>query len=86
MRPRVSWMNQTDSRILELLNESNLILSPAVTAINLDYSRNWVSRRMSKLENADLIEKVDGSYYQITDRGRAYLEGEIEAEELEQTQ
>ncbi len=41
---------------------------------------------MSKLENADLIEKVDGSYYQITDRGRAYLEGEIEAEELEQTQ
>ena len=82
MRPRVEWMNQTDDRILELLDESNLLLSPAVTAVNLDYSRNWVSRRMSKLEDADLIEKIDGSYYQITDRGRAYLEGKLDAEEL----
>jgi len=83
MRPRVEWMNQTDNRILELLDESNLILSPAVTAVNLDYSRNWVSRRMSKLEDADLIEKVNGSYYQITDRGRAYLEGDLEADDFE---
>ncbi|APW99967.1 MarR family transcriptional regulator [Halobiforma lacisalsi AJ5] len=83
MRPRVDWMNQTDDRILELLEESDLILSPAVAAINLDYSRNWVSRRMSKLEDADFIEKVDGSYYQITDRGRAYLHGELSAEDLE---
>ncbi|MDS0475281.1 MarR family transcriptional regulator [Natrinema sp. 1APR25-10V2] len=82
MRPRVEWMNQTDNRILELLDESDLILSPAVTAINLDYSRNWVSRRMSQLENANLIEKVNGSYYQITDRGRAYLSGQIDANEL----
>ncbi|ELY97551.1 phage PhiH1 repressor protein [Natrialba chahannaoensis JCM 10990] len=83
MRPRVDWMNQTDNRILELLDESELVLSPAVTAINLDYSRNWVSRRMSKLEKAHLIEKVDGSYYQITDRGRAYMNGDLEADELE---
>ena len=83
MRPRVEWMNQTDNRILELLDESDLILSPAVAAINLDYSRNWVSRRMSKLEDAELIEKVDGSYYRITGQGRAYLSGEIDAEELE---
>ncbi|WP_436347698.1 winged helix-turn-helix domain-containing protein [Natronorubrum sp. FCH18a] len=84
MRPRVEWMNQTDNRILELLEESDLILSPAVAAVNLDYSRNWVSRRMSKLEDAGLIEKVDGSYYRITERGRAYLEGELDAEDLEE--
>ena len=83
MRPRVEWMNQTDNRVLDLLEESDLILSPAVAAINLDYSRNWVSRRMSKLEDAGLIEKVDGGYYQITDRGRAYLEGELDADDLE---
>ncbi|ELY90886.1 winged helix-turn-helix transcriptional regulator [Natrialba taiwanensis] len=84
MRPRVEWMNQTDNRILEILDESDLILSPAVTAINLDYSRNWVSRRMSKLQKAGLIEKVNGSYYRITDRGRAYLTGELDAEDLEE--
>lgn len=83
MRPRVEWMNQTDNRILDLLEESGLILSPAVLAKNLDYSRNWVSRRASKLEEADLIESVDGSYYRITDLGRAYLEGDLDAEDLE---
>lgn len=84
MRPRVDWMNQTDNRILELLDESDLMLSPAVVAVNLDYSRNWVSRRMSKLEEAGLIEKFRGSYYRITPYGRAYLAGELDTDDLEE--
>jgi len=84
MRPRVDWMNQTDDRILELLEESELILSPAVLAKNLDYTRNWVSRRMSRLLEAGLVEQVDGSYYQISELGHAYLAGELDAEDLEQ--
>jgi len=83
MRPRVDWMNQTDDRVLELLAESDLILSPAVLAKNLDYTRNWVSRRLSKLNEAGLVRQVDGGYYQITDLGRDYLIGDIDAEELE---
>jgi predicted transcriptional regulator len=82
MRPRVEWMNQTDDRVLELLEDSGLALSPAVIAVNLDYSRNWISRRMSMLRDADLVEAVDRSYYQITDRGRAYLSGDLDADEL----
>ncbi|MYL69174.1 winged helix-turn-helix domain-containing protein [Halorubrum distributum] len=82
MRPRVEWMNQTDDRVLELLAESDLILTPAVIAKNLEYTRNWVSRRIGKLEDADLVEPVDSGYYRITDRGRAYLSGEIDADEL----
>ena len=82
MRPRVEWMNQTDDRILELLAESDLILSPAVTAINLDYSRNWVSRRMGKLEDAGLLEQVKSGYYRITEKGEKYLEGELEADDM----
>lgn len=76
-------MNQTDDRILELLSDSGLALSPASVAVNLDYSRNWISRRMSKLQDENLIEKVNGSHYQITARGEAYLAGEIAVEELE---
>ena len=83
MRPRVEWMNQTDDRILELLAESDLILTPAVIGKNLEYTRNWVSRRIGKLEDASLVEPVDPGYYRITDRGRAYLSGEIDADELE---
>jgi len=83
MRPRVDWMNQTDDRILDLLEESGLILSPAVMAKNLDYSRSWVSERTGRLVEARLVEQVDDGYYRISDRGRAYLAGELDAEELE---
>ncbi|MDZ5810073.1 winged helix-turn-helix domain-containing protein [Halorubrum sp. AD140] len=83
MRPRVEWMNQTDDRVLELLAESDLILTPAVIAKNLEYTRNWVSRRIGKLDDAGLVEQVDSGYYRISDRGRAYLGGELDAENLE---
>ena len=83
MRPRVDWMNQTDDRILELLDESGLELTPVVLAQNLDYSRTWVSTRISKLVDAGLIENPEGSFYQITERGRSYLAGNLDADELE---
>ena len=75
-------MNQTDDRILELLDESGLVLSPSVIAVNLDYTRNWVSRRISQLVDAGLIEKVDGSYYEISELGQAYLKGDVDAKVL----
>lgn len=83
MRPRVSWMNQTDDRILLLLEESGLMLSPAVLAANLDYTRGWVSKRLRKLLEAGLVEKSQSSYYEITERGEQYLAGEINANILE---
>ena len=83
MRPRVEWMNQTDDRILELLAESDLVLTPAVMARNLEYTRNWVSRRVGKLEDAGLVEPMDSGYYRISDRGRAYLAGDLDGDKLE---
>ena len=83
MRPRVEWMNQTDDRILELLDESGLILSPAVIAVNLEYNRSWISRRISKLVDFELVEAVNEGYYRITDRGRDYLSGDLDADDLE---
>ena len=83
MRPQVDWMNQTDDRILELLEESELILSPAVMAKNLEYNRSWVSERLGKLVGSGLVDQVEDGYYRISDRGRGYLAGEIDADELE---
>jgi len=76
-------MNQTDDYILELLEESNLILSPSIIAVNLDYTRNWISKRLGKLEGADLVEKVGEGQYRISEKGRAYLAGDLNASELE---
>ena len=82
-RPRVSWMTQTDDRLLETLEDSNLVLSPRVLAFNTDYSRHHVSRRLAELKDANLVERVEEGMYRITDRGRAYLAGELDAAEFE---
>jgi len=74
-----------DDRILEILDESGLILSPSIISANLDLTRQHVSSRLSELREHSLVESVNTGrgHYRITDRGRAYLEGEIDAEELE---
>lgn len=81
-------MTAADDRILEfLLNEGNepIVATPAVVEMNVDYKRTHVNNRLSKLREAGLVEYYDEdrAAYQITDRGRAYLEGDLDAEDLE---
>ena len=77
-------MTQADDRILETLGDSDLVLSPRVLSANTDYSRHYLSTRLGKLRDAGLVDRVDEGLYRITDRGVAYLEGELDAEELEE--
>ena len=67
-----------DDRILESLDTSDMILSPSVIAINIDKSRDEVNRRLSTLVEYELVTRVQRGYYQITDRGRQYLKGDID--------
>jgi len=83
MRKPADWMQMpTDDRILEAL-EGGLRLTPAVIAENIDKSRTHVSRRLSELTDYGLVEKPKRGYYEITDRGREYLAGELDANDLE---
>ncbi|WP_455449617.1 transcriptional regulator [Natrinema thermotolerans] len=98
MRARVSWMNEADDAILEYLREletntgHRISLPPTAIWYNLveelgilDRSQNTVSRRMNVLSEAGLLEKTDEKrgYYRITDRGLAYLDGELDTSDLE---
>ena len=76
-------MTQADDRILETLEDSGLILSPRMLAVNTDYSRHYVSERLALLLESELVEKQGEGLYLITDQGRAYLAGELDAEDLE---
>jgi repressor of nif and glnA expression len=76
-------MTQADERILETLAESNMILSPHIIAVNADYTRNYMTKRLSILREHDLVDRVDDGLYTITELGRAYLSGEVEASVLE---
>ena len=77
-------MTQADDRILETLEDTDLMLSPHILALNLDYSKAHVSRRLAKLQDAGLVIRVETGVYEITDQGRAYLAGELDAEDLEE--
>lgn len=81
-------MTAADDLLLEfLLNEGNkeLIATPGMIELNVDYGKTHISNRLSVLLDAELVEYHDESRgaYRITDRGRAYLEGELDAEDLE---
>lgn len=71
-----------DDRILETLAESQLILSPSVIAINISKSREEVSRRLSEMVDKGLVVRVDRGYYEISELGTDYIEGNVDMEEL----
>lgn len=71
------WMQlPSDDRILETLGSSGLILTPSIIALNIDISREHASRRISKLEEHGFVERVERGHYEITNKGKRYLEGE----------
>jgi len=71
-----------DDRILEALSDSKMILSPAVMAINIDKSRDEVNRRLSALADHGVIDRVKRGYYEINEKGEAYLEGQLQSDDL----
>lgn len=86
-RPRVDWMTRADDAILEfLLNEGNqsIVANPTTVEANIDYKISHVRGRLRALQEGGLVEYYDEDrgLYQITDRGRAYLNGDLDAEDL----
>ncbi|WP_226483249.1 MarR family transcriptional regulator [Natrinema amylolyticum] len=83
MVERVSWMAPVDYEIMLFFDAHPILVSPKVLAVNIEYDRQYVSRRCSALSDAGLLESVDTGLYQLTDTGTAYLEGELDVSELE---
>jgi predicted transcriptional regulator len=83
VRDPAPWMQlPIDDRILEILDSSELILSPAVIALNIEKSRSEVNRRLSILVEYGLLTRVKRGYYEISTTGEAYLNGELDASTL----
>ena len=82
-------MSLKDGLILEFLQEHDLELSAKPLYRNLnrhghEIGYSTVRLRLDELEEHDLVDRIDeAGYYQISDRGRAYLAGELDADDLE---
>jgi predicted transcriptional regulator len=75
-------MTSADNRILEFLDEKDIVATPQVIAANIDYTRQYVNKRIRILAQNELVKKNDEPLYQITERGRQYLEGELDVDDL----
>lgn len=75
IRRPAEWMTPMDDQILELFHSSELVLTPAIIAYNIDYSRGEVNRHLVELQNHGLVEKVERGKYRMTRKGDRYLEG-----------
>ena len=79
-------VKDVEKAILGLLKNAELELTPSNIARNTGYSGGYIRRECNRLSSLDLLEKDDtGSnpFYSITDRGRAYLSGELDAGDLD---
>ncbi|WP_424019284.1 ArsR family transcriptional regulator [Halorientalis pallida] len=86
--PLASWMTPVDRDVLELLrngDERELVLTPGVIAVNSDWERQTVREHLLQLSDEHLVEYYDEAraLYQLTDRGRRYLRGDLAVEALE---
>lgn len=87
------WENSATRPILKLLQESGVAISPGAITLNLKMrmerppSRSTVTRALEQLQKRGLIEKPDENktYYQITERGRAYLVGNLDETEFDES-
>jgi len=70
-------MSKSQYRILEALADAEILAvqSPSLIALNLDLSRQHVSRSLVELVERDLVEKVDTGKYRITQAGRDEVTG-----------
>ena len=86
MRQPAKWMRPKDDRILEVLDEVGTLnpigLSRDGMVPRVDTPASYTSERCNKLVKYGLIMYVDSGIYAITDRGRAYLAGELDAKTL----
>ena len=84
MRLSAEWTTLADERILEYLQKSK---SGTPTKManheNIHFSRSYLSKRCKVLVNYGLIEDYGNAVFVLTDRGEAYLAGELNLNGLE---
>lgn len=76
MRRSADWMVLADDRILEYLKDAETEHS-ATTLHNtdeFDVARSTISKRLNKLADAELVDRLPNGVYRISDAGKAYLD------------
>jgi predicted transcriptional regulator len=79
----VSWFAKVDYPILDFLSNHDIEVSPSVVAWNIGYDNDYVGKRLRALSGAGLLNRVDEGRYEVSDLGRQFLAGDLDAEDVE---
>mgnify|MGYP000093604441 CR=1 FL=1 len=84
MRLSAEWSTLADERVIEFLQEHKSG-SPTQMAKheNIHFTRSYVHKRCKILADYGLIEDYGNGVYIITDEGKEYLDGDLDAQNLE---
>jgi len=82
MSERAEWMHPEDDHLLALLRTERKDTFSAVAA-QLPLTREQVADRCRTLAAHGLVEHLGSDIYTISALGERYLDGEVEASELE---
>ena len=82
MRKRAEWMTRSDDEILEYLNCYGSG-TPVMIANETGLHNNYVTAKARKLEEYGLVERPSRGFYTLTETGEKYLEGDLDADDLE---
>ena len=82
MRQDADWMVPSDDTILELVREHGNLTPQAIDDLG-GPSAGHARNRCPKLADYGLLVMISRGLYNITDDGRAYLDEELDAAELE---
>lgn len=83
MHSRVDWLKPSDWTIVSEIENYGGWIKPASLSLNLPYTREHVARRCKVLAEHGLLERhEDTPAYRITDMGRDYISGDLDAEGL----
>jgi len=80
-RKRGPWMNSATDPVLEFLDEYGIAVPIGVLDNELSPGYRTIKRALEELEERKYVIRNDeySSYFEITDRGRAYLQGDRDA-------
>jgi predicted transcriptional regulator len=84
-RKRADWMRPVDEHILEVMRDEGNMTPNALEMMDVTVA-NYASNRLSKMAQYGLVERVVQGLYRITDDGVAFLNGELDASQLESTE
>lgn len=83
-RGRADWMKPIDDAILETLRDETNLTPQAFDDLDVT-AANYAGERCRELAKRGLVEKWSAGLYRITDKGRQYLDEQLDARELEPT-